>query len=460
MFVFTLYFTNTACRIWLTNIFAGFHAFVYFLVLTMEHNTLYYKSCQFSEDGIFPHLVKQKGFVHWIFDALIIFYIIVGLCLLFRSLHKEKNVKKRRQFNFILSAFLMNSLFVVLEILRVVPDYDMNNIGFVLTLFFLSIAVFAYDIMDTKELARDFVVDNFGEGVVATNDSGSVSFVNEKAQKIFSGLSLSNEEGLARVKELLAKGKPLFCGENIYTLKADALKKDRRSAGMVYVIEDTTERWRYTEALKVEKKKSERLLLNILPKEVADELTMNPGKTIARAYPNATVLFTDIVGFTKMSGEMSAVEVVEMLNQITSLFDERAKREGVEKIKTIGDAYMAAAGLTQSADNGGAQKIVRFAQGLLQDIERYNESSSVKIQIRIGINSGNLVAGVIGKTKFIYDIWGDTVNVASRMESSGLPMKIHLSQSAREQAGNEFDFGEPVEIEVKGKGPMKTYYLR
>ncbi len=460
MFVFTLFFTKTKCPVWILNILASFHAFIYILVLTMDKNALYYKSFYFTEEGIFPHLVRAPGIMHYVFDALVIFYIVVGSYLLFHSLRREKEKKKKRQLNFVLSAFFMNSLFFVLQISRLVPGYDVNNLGFALSAFFFYIAVIHCDIMDTKELARDFVVEKFSEGVLATNESGALSFVNDKAQKIFAELSLSNEQGLERVKELLAKDKPLFCSGRIYALKADLLRKDRRSAGMAYVIEDTTERWRYTEALKVEKKKSESLLLNILPKEIADELSRNPGMTIARDYPNATVLFTDIVGFTKMSGGMTAHDVVEMLNKITSLFDERATREKIEKIKTIGDSYMAAAGLVESAENDGAQKIVRFAQGLLQDIERYNESSPVKIQIRIGVNSGNLVAGVIGKTKFIYDIWGDTVNVASRMESSGQPMKIHVSQSVWERTKDSFEYGELVETEVKGKGLMKTYYLR
>ena len=214
-----------------------------------------------------------------------------------------------------------------------------------------------------------------------------------------------------------------------------------------------------TKELEAEKNRSEKLLLNILPKEIAKELTEHPDKTLAKEYPNVTVLFTDIVGFTKISGEMTAEEVVTMLNKMFSLFDERAQREGIEKIKTIGDAYMAAAGLTQENENDGAERMVKFAQGLLDDVRSFNETSSIKIQIRLGINSGALVAGVIGKTKFIYDIWGDTVNVASRMESTGLPMKIHVTEATRSQTRNLFSYSENTEIDVKGKGMMKTFFL-
>ena len=214
-----------------------------------------------------------------------------------------------------------------------------------------------------------------------------------------------------------------------------------------------------TKELEAEKNRSERLLLNILPKKIAKELTAHPGSTIAKQYPNVTVLFTDIVGFTKISGGMQAEEVVTMLNKLFSMFDERAQREGIEKIKTIGDSYMAAAGLTPEKENDGAGQMIRFAQGLLEDVRAFNETSPVKLEIRLGINSGSLVAGVIGKTKFIYDIWGDTVNVASRMESTGVSMKIHVTENTKAQTSDLFQYSENTEIDVKGKGLMKTYFL-
>ena len=222
-------------------------------------------------------------------------------------------------------------------------------------------------------------------------------------------------------------------------------------------LEETVQKRTYE--LRLANEKAERLLLNILPKDIAKELTEHPDKTISKKYPNATVLFTDIVGFTKMSGGMTAEETVTMLNKMTSLFDERSKREGVEKIKTIGDAYMAVTGLSDQEENDGAERMIRFAQGLLEDVQKFNESYPHKIQIRIGINSGNLVAGVIGKIKFIYDVWGDTVNVASRMEGSGEPMRVHVSQSVYEQTKEKFSWQGPLQVEVKGKGLMNGYLL-
>ena len=214
-----------------------------------------------------------------------------------------------------------------------------------------------------------------------------------------------------------------------------------------------------TKELEAEKNRSENLLLNILPKEIAKELTEHPERTIAKEYPNVTVLFTDIVGFTKISGEMTAEEVVTMLNKMFTMFDERAQREGIEKIKTIGDAYMAAAGLTEAEYNDGALRMIRFAKGLLEDVQAFNENSNIKLLIRLGVNSGPVVAGVIGKTKFIYDIWGDTVNVASRMESTGLPMRIHVTETTKDQTISRYQYSKNTEIDVKGKGMMKTFFM-
>lgn len=213
--------------------------------------------------------------------------------------------------------------------------------------------------------------------------------------------------------------------------------------------------------LELEKSKSERLLLNILPQPVAEELTDSPEKVIADQYEHVTVLFADIVGFTKMSSGMRASDIVRMLNMLFSRFDQRALDEHVEKIKTIGDAYMAACGLEEDADaESCAERMIRFAFGMFRDLEEFNIGKPLKLQMRIGINTGPLVAGVIGKSKFIYDIWGDTVNVASRMESSGRAERIHVTEETRNLAGKRFAFEGPEEIEVKGKGLMKTYFVK
>ena len=223
-------------------------------------------------------------------------------------------------------------------------------------------------------------------------------------------------------------------------------------------LEDTVKE--RTKELQEEKNRSEELLLNILPEEVAKRLAMDRNAKIADKIENASVLFADIVGFTKITSTLDADTIVGALNSLYSRIDERAKREGIEKIKTIGDSYMAAAGLfgNEPAEKN-ALAIVNFARGMLQDIENFNATSNVKLFMRIGINSGNLIAGVIGKTKFVYDIWGDTVNVASRMESSGETSKIHVSENTMALLKGAVSASAPVEMEIKGKGVMKTFFL-
>ncbi len=215
-----------------------------------------------------------------------------------------------------------------------------------------------------------------------------------------------------------------------------------------------------TKELQEEKNRSEELLLNILPEEVAKRLAIDKNARIADKIENASVLFADIVGFTKITSGLDANTVVGALNALYSRIDERAKREGIEKIKTIGDSYMAASGLFgNEAAEKNALAIVQFARGMLKDIEDFNATSDVKLFMRIGINSGSLIAGVIGKTKFVYDIWGDTVNVASRMESSGETSKIHVSEQTMALIKDAIAYSEPVEMEIKGKGVMKTYFI-
>ena len=272
-------------------------------------------------------------------------------------------------------------------------------------------------------------------------------------QLFFYGLSLTNmtSAGMSIVLYVFAIQEMNEALERAHQFEVEILEQYKTE------LEQTVQE--RTAELRVANEKTESLLLNILPEKIAKELTAHPDRTIAKSYPNATVLFTDIVDFTKISGTLSAEEVVTLLNKMFSMFDERAGREGIEKIKTIGDAYMAASGLTENSENGGAEKMIRFAMGILEDVRSFNEISPVKFQIRLGINSGPLVAGVIGKTKFIYDIWGDTVNVASRMESTGTAMKIHVSETTHDETARLFSYGETTELEVKGKGMMKTYYL-
>jgi adenylate cyclase len=210
--------------------------------------------------------------------------------------------------------------------------------------------------------------------------------------------------------------------------------------------------------LQREREKAERLLLNVLPGSIAARL--KEGETqIADSFPDVTVLFADLVEFTKLAANTPAADLVQMLNEIFSRFDWLAELHRLEKIKTIGDAYMVVGGLP-TARPDHAEAVAEMAMDMLKAVARLNAATGSRFDIRIGISTGPVVAGIIGSKKFIYDLWGDTVNIASRMESHGQSGQIHVSESTRERLKERYVLEERGRMEIKGKGGMNTYFLR
>ena len=210
-------------------------------------------------------------------------------------------------------------------------------------------------------------------------------------------------------------------------------------------------------ALQIEQAKAENLLLNILPRSIADRLKEKP-QTIADQFTAASILFADVVDFTPQMKDLPPAQVVGMLDQLFGHFDTLVEKYELEKIKTIGDCYMAAAGIpTPRPDH--ARALALLALEMVAAMRPSGAVGNLGFDLRIGINSGPVVAGVIGRKRFLYDLWGDAVNIASRMESQGTPGRILITQATCELLKDEFECEPRGSVDVKGKGEMETWYL-
>ena len=213
-----------------------------------------------------------------------------------------------------------------------------------------------------------------------------------------------------------------------------------------------------TEELAEEKSKVDQLLRNILPEKVAREL-IETGKTIPARYDEVTILFSDFKDFTNIVSTIPVKRLIKELNELFSTFDEIMEQEGIEKIQTVGDAYLAVCGLPEEKDDH-AQRCVRAGKKMIQFLSERNKISSIKWNIRIGLHSGPIAAGVVGKKKFAYNLFGDTINIASRIESTGEPGKINISAYTYDLIRNDFDCEYRGKITAKGKGELDMYFVK
>ncbi|MGC9506117.1 adenylate/guanylate cyclase domain-containing protein [Baaleninema sp.] len=235
--------------------------------------------------------------------------------------------------------------------------------------------------------------------------------------------------------------------------------RDDRGRLLYYegIVSDITTRKLAQEALKFQKEQTEQLLSNILPAAIAERLQTGQG-TIADSFDEASILFADLVGFTKFAARKTPKEVVEVLNWIFSQFDRLCERYELEKIKTIGDAYMVAGGVPVPRDDS-IEAMADLALAMQETLKRFCQETGEPLQLRVGIHLGPVVAGAIGLSKFAYDLWGDTVNTASRMESNGLPGRIQVTEVVRDRLQDKFEFERRGIIYVKGKGDTVAYFL-
>jgi adenylate cyclase len=243
-------------------------------------------------------------------------------------------------------------------------------------------------------------------------------------------------------------------------LLADLQRALRRQAQLLksqnqQLQQEMQEREQAQKALRLEQQKSEQLLLNILPKAIVDKLKQLQG-SLAERFDDVTILFADIVNFTPLAARISPLDLVNWLNQIFSEFDRLAERHGLEKIKTIGDAYMVVGGLPLPRQDH-PQAVLEMALAMQDVAQRLTRQDGLDFQLRIGINTGAVVAGVIGIKKFSYDLWGDAVNIASRMEAQGTPGKIQVTAATYQRVKHLYDFDQVGQVMVKGRGYLTTY---
>ena len=231
----------------------------------------------------------------------------------------------------------------------------------------------------------------------------------------------------------------------------------RLKAALSEVEQSAQEARHQAKELATERDHSEKLLHNILPALIAERL--KGGETnIAETFPEVTVLFADIVGFTTLAEKIGPHEIVTMLNDVFGRFDALAVKHDLEKIKTIGDCYMVVGGVpVRSATH--CQQVARFALDAMQSFEEYAANFPHPLQIRIGMHTGTVVAGIVGTQKFAYDLWGDVVNVAARYESTAMPNRIHVSEAVRVRLNDDFEFEDAGDVELKGKGKMHSWFL-
>lgn len=257
---------------------------------------------------------------------------------------------------------------------------------------------------------------------------------------------------------LVALGKPVgfmfFSSTRPNTYEDVHVEVFERVAGQLAVI---VEKSRLYQQVLDERERSERLLRNILPASIADRLKTERGK-IADGFPDVTVLFADLVAFTEWAPKMSPPQLVRLLNEVFLEFDDLTERHDLEKIKTVGDSYMVAAGLPLPRKDHAAAA-VEMALDMLDVVDRYRRPDGLPLRLRVGVHSGPVVAGVIGRKKFAYDLWGETVNFASRLESHGVPGRVHVSAATRDLLGATYGLESHGPVEIKGVGRVETWLV-
>lgn len=369
-------------------------------------------------------------------------------------------------------------------------EHDGEIVGSVLTFVDISERKRAErKLRDSEETVR-LLLDSTGEGIYGIDMNGNCTFANPACVSLL-GFESANELLGRNMHELVHHTRPsgqpypmVECriyqafrqGEGVHVddevmWRGDGssfpaeywsypMSRDGQPVGSVLTFVDITERKQLEVKLRIEHDRAERLLLNVLPKEIAEQLKERPGRTIAEEFAEVTVLFADLVGFTPLAARLGAEGAVELLNEIFTAFDRLAERYDVEKIKTLGDGYMACAGAPMRVlERDQTELVADMALDMRSWIADHSVREGWNLQLRIGFNRGPAVGAIIGTTKFMYDVWGDAVNVAARMESFGEPGRIQVTESVQQRLAGAYVLEPRGEIEVKGKGVIDTWFL-
>jgi len=354
----------------------------------------------------------------------------------------------------------------------VIPDlpFSLSTLGVTVGSIAWAMAIFRYRLLDVVPVAQDALFERMEDWMLVTDLDDRVMSVNPSFCR-FLGVAPSDVLGRP-AREVLGAHPPLVAAldERCETRREITLgachhdlrigrvtdRRDRHG-GWLLLLRDITERVHMEQALAEERDKSEKLLLNILPQPIAERLKRG-GMPISDGFAEASVLFADIVDFTPFSERLTPHEIVATLDTLFTLLDGLAERHGVEKIKTVGDAWMAACGVPE-ANARHLETMADLSLAMLNAVKDLNTRSPEPLSLRIGLNCGPVVAGVIGAKRLIYDLWGDTVNTASRMESHGLPGRIQVTEAVWERLRDRYVFEARGPIRIKGKGEMRTWFL-
>ena len=236
-------------RRWVWNLLALFHGLTYLLVLGMRHNRLYYTAYSFTTEGLVPHLIRSGSLWHHVYVALILCYIVFGLADLFLLLRRQTGARQKKQLSIIVAAIFVDILFYFVQILDLIPGYDSTSMGYTVAALLLYVAIFRYDILGSKELARDFIIDSVSEGFIVTDEDGTVVDFNRKARDLLPELESEPQRALARVQALGGENRTLDVADRRYTPKENVLTDERHTAGKVYILADDTSHYRHTESL-------------------------------------------------------------------------------------------------------------------------------------------------------------------------------------------------------------------